>query len=316
MRQASTLAVDNPEAAAPRLGPLRRVVIWTAAGPKTARVLEGVFYILVAAALAGVCVAIGLIGASPLADALRQGVALGGAIVAGGALVTLFARVAELYGQRARDLEAEAIFQAVRAGRPAPPYSLYLRPFASTDSIEDYGAAIAVPGAGLALSGERFELEAQVERATRRLGRLIGLGGQVEHIGAGRVTVGERAWREAIRTLMENARIIVMLPGARQGTLEEIEMVLGADLVRKTVFLDPPNLGASKRFDHAGEWKKVQAAFAAKGFELPDEDRRGSLLFYGREKAPALRERLHIDADDHIERLFGRVVKLLKTHGA
>jgi hypothetical protein len=159
-------------------------------------------------------------------------------------------------------------------------------------------------------------LEAQVERATRRLGRLIGLGGQVEHIGAGRVSVDERAWRDAVRTLMEHARLIVMLPGAREGTLEEIEMVLGSDLVRKTVFLDPPNVGARGRFDHAGEWRKVQAVFAAKGFELPDEDRRGALLFYGRERSPILRERLHIDADDHIERLFGRVIKLLKTHGA
>ncbi len=314
MRQASSLQVES--APPPRRGVLQSIVLGTARGPVAARVLEGVFYALVIAALAGACLAVGVVAASPRADALQQAALVGAVIVAGGVMVSLCARIAELFGQRARDLTADAIFRAVREGRPAPAYSLYLRPFVSTDSIEDYGAAIAVPGAGLALGGERFELEAQVERATRGLGRLIGLGGQVEHIGAGRVTVGEQEWRDAIRTLMQNSRIIVILPGARQGTLEEIDMVLGGDLVRKTVFLDPPNLGRNKRFDHAGEWEKVRAAFAAKGFDLPAEDRRGALLFYGREKKPALRERLHIDADDHIERLFRRVIKMLKTQGA
>lgn len=300
------------DAAAPRRGILQRFAQATAPNPGVARALEILFYVLVAVALAATCAGVALVAAAPVTDEIRRAVRVGFVIVAGGAVITLISRLAELYGQRARDIDADKIFLGMRGGaEPVEPYSLYLRPFASTDAIAEQGVSATLPGVGVAFSGERFELEAQVERATRRLGRLIGLGAQGEHIGAGRVTVGEQEWRDAVRTLMQNARLIVMLPSARPGTLEEIDMVLSTDLVRKTVFLDPPNLSARARFDHASEWEAVQAAFTQRGYTLPAEDRRGALLYYGEEKAPALKERLHIDAEDNIERLFGRVIKQL-----
>lgn len=298
-----------------RRGLIRRLVLATAPGPLVARGLELVCYGAVIAALAATCWAIFLIADSLVADAVVRGGVIFLVIGAGAALVSLVGRFAELYGQRARDIEADRIFSAVRAGGTAPLYTLYLRPFASTDSIEDYSTAVMMPGLGITFGGERFELEAQVERATRRIGRLIGLGAPVEHVGAGRVTVGEGEWREAIHALMNGARLIVILPSSRAGTLEEVSMVLGSDLVRKTVFLDPPNVGSRERFDHVREWSKVQAAFAEKGFELPKEDRRGRLLFFGDAKTPVFGERLHIEAEDRIERLFGRVAReLAKAH--
>ncbi len=141
---------------------------------------------------------------------------------------------------------------------------------------------------------------------------MIALGAPLEHIGAGRIQVGDNAWREAIALLLKHARLIVVLPSSRAGTLQEIGIILGSALVTRTVMIDPPNLGTTKAYNHAIEWAKVQAAFKEASFYLPDEQRGGSLIFYGDSHEPLLREHLHIDAEDRIERIFNRILKFQK----
>lgn len=223
--------------------------------------------------------------------------------IAGGAIgATVLSTLAELYGQNARDIRAAAIYEALRRGEKPPPYSLYLRPFASTNVI---GKTV-----GVGLQSERIELEAQIERATRPIGRLIALGAPLEHIGAGRILAGEQEWRPAIDLLLRHAQLIVMLPSSRAGTLQEIALILSSDLITRTVMIDPPNIDVPrKHYDHATEWAKVQAAFKQASFQLPDENRGGTLIFFGDRREPLLKEHLDIDAEDRIERLFRRITR-------
>lgn len=288
---------------------LKRIVLATRRAP-AARTLEFLLYMSALAALASTLVGVVLVTAASLLHDIWLVFALLSIIVAGSLAVALLTTAAELYGQRARDIEAQTIYERAAQGGEVRPFCLYLRPFISTGAIADSGGPAMVMGAGVGgVFGERFELELQVERAARRLGRLIGLGEPLEHIGAGRVLVTENEWREAVGVLMRRAELIVMLPSSRAGTLEEINTVLSGELIRKTVFVDPPNIGRADSYDHAREWSDVQAAFQAHGFDLPAEDRRGVLLYFGAEKTPKLCERLHIDADDRVERLFRTVIR-------
>lgn len=299
------------------MGVLKSIV--SACGSGLARALEIVFYAATTIWLIGAMYALTtLLMRADLTEMQLIGVLLG-AVVTAGIGVSLFSTLAELCGQRVRDLGAAAIYDALRQGREPPPYTLYLRPFASTGVFETTGMGAATAGAGGAVSalvGAKIELESQMERAVRPLGQLVALGRPLEHIGAGRLQVEDGQWKEAVRLLMSKARLLIVLPSSRIGTLDEIEMILESGLIERTVVIDPPNISHSKTFDHSAEWKHVQDAFAKRGFEVPTETRLGRLIFYGDARAPKFKERLDIDADDRIERLFRRVIRFTKTRGA
>lgn len=295
---------------------LRAIV--SSAGAGLARALEAVCYAAAAIWLVASLASAGAVllrgGFSPL----LSNAALVGCVILGALGVTLFTTLGELYGQRVRDLRAGRIWAALQRGETPPPYTLYLRPFASTGAFEEMGASFAIGGGGAtaALMGAKLELEAQVERAVRPLGPMVALGKPLEHIGAGRILVDEHSWKDAIHALMAHARLVIMLPSSRLGTLEEIEMILGSGIIRRTVLIDPPNVARAKRFDHKSEWDQVQQAFAARGYTVPEETQLGRLLFFGAQREPLFKERLDIDAEDRIERLFQRVIRVLAAEPA
>ncbi len=286
---------------------LKTIVSMTASA-MLARALQVIFYVLSLLWLAGAGAgAAALAMYAPLPDLQLWGVLLSALLIAA-AGVTVLSLTADLYGQRTRDIRAQAIFAALQHGKAPPPYTLYLRPFLSTGAFSEISPGVAgMPLSGL--GGAEIELEAQIESAVRPLGRMVALGLPLEHIGAGRILVDEADWKGAIRLLMKQAKLIIMLPSSRQGTLEEIDMVLGSDLIERTVFIDPPNLARKARFDHAADWKQVREAFEARGYSIPADSRAGLLMFFGHERAPRFKERLDIDADDRIARLFRRVIK-------
>jgi len=288
-----------------------RIIVSATTSAMLARALQVIFYafalLWLAGAFAGAAVV--AMGAS-LTDLQLWGMLLGAILIA--ALgVTILSFWADLYGQRTRDLRAKAIFDALTRGETPPPYTLYLRPFLSTGAFSEIGAGASVVGMPLSgLGGAEVELEAQIEGAVRPLGRMVALGQPLEHNGAGRILVGETEWQSAIRLLMTQAKLIIMLPSSRQGTLEEIDMILGSELIERTVFIDPPNLARKHRFDHVADWKLVREAFEARGYTIPKDSHAGLLMFFGQERAPRFKERLDIDADDRIARLFRRVIKV------
>jgi hypothetical protein len=288
---------------------LKKIVGWTRS-PILAGLLQAAFYLFAAVWL------IGVLGAAAWAwmnfdlPEIERLALLAGAVLVGATGVTLFGTWGELYGQQGRDVSAQRVYDALRRGDSPAPYTVYLRPFASTGEISDIGVGAPTAGAGANFAGVQIELEEQIERALRPLGRLVALGQPLEHIGAGRIPVGEEEWRDAIRLLLSKARLIVMLPSASMGTLEEVTMLIDTGLIERTVLIDPPNLRRSRKFNQAAEWDRVREAFSARGFSIPDDSRAGLLLFFGAERAPKLKERLDIDAEDRVERLFRRVIRI------
>jgi hypothetical protein len=292
---------------------LRRIVASTRS-PATAGVLQAVLYGLATLWLVGVLAAgAWAMFAAQLPETYL--IAAEVAVVLVGALgVTVFGAWGELYGQHARDLCAGGIYEALKRNETPQPYTVYLRPFASTGEISDVSISAPVPGlSGVNFGGEEIELEAQMERAVRPLGPLVALGRPLEHIGAGRILVGEDEWRGAIKLLLSKARLIIMLPSARLGTLEEVEMIIDSGLIGRAVLIDPPNMSASKKFNQPEEWAKVRDAFSKRGFTVPEDSRKGLLLFFGAQREPQFKERLDIDAEDRVERLFRRVIRLQTT---
>jgi hypothetical protein len=294
-------------------GPLK-LIAGTAPHPAVARIYELVFQIIAFVGFAWA--AGGLYMTLQFGERAYGGVGpwVAFSVLFGAAWLALFSHMAEYASQRGRDLKAKRIFALLRKGVRPEPFALYLRPFASTNAVqEDVIAPMSFAvGGGLFLAGStRFELEQQIERATRSLGPLVALGEPLEHVGAGRIRVEEDTWRGAVEVLTGSADLIVLLPSSRAGTLWEVERILSSDLISRTVFVDPPNrVRKDSTYAQGAEWAQVRDAFLKRGYEMPEDSMTGQLLYFGQSKKPIARARLDIDAEDNIARFFKKVLKL------
>ena len=224
--------------------------------------------------------------------------------------------------QRRRDLVADRIWAALKNGRPPPhPFTLYLRPFASTDHI---GANVDKfvrmrPVAGgptmLAMGSDRLEFESVVEQALRPIGPLVALGKPLEHRGAGRIEVSDGDWQDAILRLMAAARLIVLLPSSRPGTTWEVRTLLAAGRLAKTIVVDPPDhLGRSDRdYDPSAEWHEVRRAFASEGFVMPQDDPEGLLLYFGNRATPVRSAKITLDGAGSVKAFANQVLNDIET---
>jgi hypothetical protein len=290
-----------------------RAIAGSARTSRAAKGGQAVFMFLAMAGLLGAAAA--GVGAAWLreTDFTLYLAGVGGSVVAGAVWLAMFTTLADLSGQHGRDLEAQALFASLQRGEaPKRPFALYLRPFSSTNVFleevlarQSFGASVFVA------TSTQFELEQQIEQATRRVGPLVALGEPLEHIGAGRIRIGEDQWRDAVKVLSDHAALIILLPSSRPGTLWEVERLLESGLIARTVVVDPPNApGGRSHYDPGSEWAQVRAAFAQRGYAMPKDSRVGQLLYFGRERAPKARARLDMDAEDNIAGFFRRVLRL------
>jgi hypothetical protein len=292
---------------------LLKTLAGNVATPRMARVLEALCLVLLVVVVAGI-IAAGLILFGHIDSAVTLIALDAAAIIAGACFMALFSRLAELFGQRARDIDAQALLAALRSGEAVAPFTLYLRPFASTGEIDEEELAPLLVGSrtpGLGMISARYELEHQIERATRKVGPLVALGQPLEHIGAGRIAVDDKTWQEAVRLLTRAAALIIMLPSSRAGTQWEIAHILDGDMMRRTVIIDPPNMPprAGRRFNQAAEWGQVRAVFAQHGYDMPADSKIGRMLFFGAGHAPVATTRLDIEAEGGIARFFRTVIR-------
>jgi hypothetical protein len=293
-----------------------KAIAGAARTPHAARRGELLFQLL---ALAGLFVAGGGIYAAWWMRAEDTAFFVGGVAgsLAFGALwLAGLSSLAELCSQHGRDLTAAELLASLRRGGPPPhPFTLYLRPFASTNAIQKDVLQPVMLGLATGLfiaTSTRFELEQQIERATRKIGPLVGLGRPLEHVGAGRLQVGDHEWRDVIRLLSDNADLIILLPSTQPGTAWEVERILDTGLVSRTVIVDPPNPPKDKNnvWKQSEEWAHVRQAFAKRGYDMPEDSPVGQLLYFGDAKRPQAKARLDIDAEDSIAKFFKRIVKL------
>lgn len=227
--------------------------------------------------------------------------ALGGYLAILGVMTLLAQWLYDLDGwlvQQGRDLRARALFEQLRAGEPVEPFTLYLRPFASTDAIAEQAVRTIRPTTGgLIVSTDRLEFEGEIERALRKHGPVVALGAPLEHRGAGRIAVSDDSWQEAIARLMQAARLIVLLPSPREGTLWEVDQLIDGGHLGKTLVIDPPNRASSASgYDPAAEWAAIRAAFAERGYDLPADAKRGQLMRFEGGKVPSHVLPIRLDA--------------------
>jgi len=140
--------------------------------------------------------------------------------------------------QRRRESQAAAIKQSVVEGRQVGPYTLYLRPFISTDRLmtqaipANVGSADQVP--------VHLDLETVLTRSLRDTAPLIGLG-RAEEVqeGVARIVTPDDGWRDVVLALARGAEFIVMLPLSRPSTTWELGQIVEKGLLHKTLFIMP-----------------------------------------------------------------------------
>lgn len=215
--------------------------------------------------------------------------------------------------QHLRDIAANEIHRQLAAGENTPPFSLYLRPFISTNDVhvaKTMSEVLNVEVAGgsnreiglvasdavwqpisvsIGTTPRQTELEGVLRVAVARHGPLICLGSRLEHTGAGRIEVTDEDWQLAVQRLITAAELIVVAPSKRAGTLWEIELILDSGLVDRCVFIDLPSPRQTRsKFDQDSEWRDIREAFARRGYDLPDNHDTGHFLYFGRQKTPLL----------------------------
>lgn len=188
-------------------------------------------------------------------------------------------------------------------GREPGPFALYLRPFVTTERL------IAQPVADIDMgSGNDFPVHLDVEtllaRALRGDCPLVALGrpGEVE-VGAGRVVTDDDSWRAVIHAMAYRATLVVMVPLAHPGTLEELRFVSEQGLLGKTILLMPETVGgrpsgvvtttetdrifegglrsydeSEHHLDLRVEWTAAVDASRTLGIELPPQAAAGALF--------------------------------------
>ncbi len=217
--------------------------------------------------------------------------------------------------QHLRDIAANEIHRKLAAGESTPPFSLYLRPFISTNdfrlpkSVTEVGVLVsrgsgenartvmvskeeASPGfisVTVGTTPRQTELEGVLMAAVARHAPLVCLGSRLEHSGAGRIEVTDEDWQASVQRLIRAAELIVVAPSKRAGTLWEIEVILDSGLIDRCVFIDLPSpKNSGGKFDQEKEWLAIREAFAKRGYDLPENDEAGHFLYFGRQKSPLL----------------------------
>ena len=132
-----------------------------------------------------------------------------------GAVGTLIARVHRKRHQAIRDRRASLILKKLEMGETVE-FPLYLRAFATTGKLlqeTDHHSFEA-----------RYrpvfdDMEEALAKAFEETAPMVALGLPGEHIGAGRVATTEESWRDIFVRLALNAKVLLLLPSARPGTL-------------------------------------------------------------------------------------------------
>jgi hypothetical protein len=140
-------------------------------------------------------------------------------------------------------------------------FGLYLRAFMTTDKLHLKG----------------FDLETVLAYSIAPTLPLVALGKPGEHLGAGRIQTTDEHWQEEILRLMQGARLILIIPSHRAGTLWEIATLQNGGFLDKTIFIMPPELDF-----HGGtfsdDWHKTVLAAKDAGVKFPGHIRAGAFF--------------------------------------
>lgn len=190
-----------------------------------------------------------------------------GVISAG--LAAIFGYGSKKIYQKRIDLSATLLFEKIILGKQKK-YYLYLRPFDTTESLEtntknhDYFSPQSLVLGGLDRDSTDFEY--RMRKTLGKFAPTLALGVPGEAIGFGRVQSTEETWKETILKLIENATIVICVPGSNKGTMWEIKTLLSShNYLHKSVFLLPPVDPRHGKY----VWNEVQNYLNIEGINIP-----------------------------------------------
>ncbi len=152
------------------------------------------------------------------------------AVAYGGFLLSLGVAI---YVSRRITPWSQATMEEMRARDPRPPV-LFLR------SFDDESRRITDQGGP--------NLERVLTDAVRPYGPFIGIGrpGELRPSGAAREYFPDHAWQGAVLKLMDEAGLIVVMPGLTKGLDWEMQRLAEHGRLRKTIFVFPPSSGPDR----------------------------------------------------------------------
>lgn len=180
--------------------------------------------------------------------------------------------------QQKRDQRALEILRACQT--LAPDFSLYLRSFETTGRTPLDVESELVGFDSLQLDPVA-DFENSLATAVERGAPLIALGRPGEQIGAGRILTADDDWQEVLALLARHATLVFMAPSTRAGTAWEIDWLVKARCLRKTVWIQPPHVRHFLRrssYDWAAAWGPITKKMQSVGLHPPPYDK-GGLLF-------------------------------------
>lgn len=195
----------------------------------------------------------------------------------------------QIFEQRLLDLRADSLLRSVELDNAEnhQGFILYLRPFESTNKI--HGKML--------FHNQPVELETQLAKAARKVAPFVALGLSLEHVGAGRIKTDEANWKKTATTLMNRARLIVLMPATNPGTLWELDQIIARGFIHKTLFLNAPQklLSLRSQFDQKRHWPVIAQRLEANGVALPKVAVRfGRLIYFGDSKTPLIKKPVHL----------------------
>ena len=199
------------------------------------------------------------------------------------------------------EADANNTLAQVRVGKVAD-YFLYLRPFESTNAYGLSDAHLNLFSWQLWERDGFDDIERLVARALRPTANVVALGRPGEHRGAARILTTDAEWKSEVALLAKSAKLIVVIPANKPGTLWEIAHIKDQGFIQKTIFLMPPSQSAfyvSAQVDIPDKWKSARTVCAEIGVWLPEHVPSGSLFIL--DEGQKLKSLLPLPAPDPIQ---------------
>lgn len=164
-------------------------------------------------------------------------------------------------------------------------FGLYLRSFHTTASLKV----------------NNVDLETQIAYAINISLPIVALGSPGEHIGFGRIETSEEDWKEDVLRLMDEAKIILLIPSYRLGTKWEIEQLRDRSYLKKTIFIMPPELQLKGK-PLSIEWNLTAQTMSKLGFQVPSHFSKG--LFFTLDKFGLFKDHSPFIMDEFFDENF------------
>jgi hypothetical protein len=188
----------------------------------------------------------------------------------------------------------EKLFTSLNNKQNLFSYSLYLRPFDTTNALHTQ----KIDGGGDMLSEygqSSLDLEYLLTRISGSNQPLIGLGNPGEMNGIGRILTSDDHWKEMIKELVKHSQNIFIIPSDHEGTLWEIQLLKEMKMLDKCIWIMPENISRggfyatlnsgvppiyfeSKSVNFSESWEKTAEKLKLYDIQLPAYNQEGMLF--------------------------------------